>query len=361
MHAAVDALKPQVAPLPVTILTGFLGSGKTTLINYLLQHHQGERIAIIENEFGAAGIDGALIQAQVNAQANVEVLELSNGCVCCSIRGELTSALQAIIARIDSGELAIERLILETTGLADPAPIIQTFFVDELIRERVVLDAVITLVDAHHILKQLDEHRVAAAQIGFADRIILTKADLVDPVEKAQALSRIHTINAKAQIIETLNGALPKQLWLNIGAFELDEALQLNQGVYQAAANPLTPQAIDPSATPFNFTPFTSNPSEQSWNDDIQSYTWTAGELDLKKIGAFMEHLVETHGNDMLRYKGVLAIEGEPRTLIVQGVHKVVGFDYGAPFKDTRQSLLVIISRYLPSEALKQAFIQTQA
>lgn len=127
MHAAVDALKPQKAPLPVTILTGFLGSGKTTLINYLLQHHQGERIAIIENEFGAAGIDGALIQAQVNAQANVEVLELSNGCVCCSIRGELTSALQAIIARIDSGELAIERLILETTGLADPAPIIQTF------------------------------------------------------------------------------------------------------------------------------------------------------------------------------------------------------------------------------------------
>ena len=357
MHAAVNSPK---SPLPVTILTGFLGSGKTTLINHLLRQDQDERIAIIENEFGSVNIDGALI----HPQANVEVIELSNGCVCCSIRGELSAALQGILAKIDDGALHIDRLILETTGLADPGPIIQTFFVDEVLRERLMLDAVITLVDAHHITRQLDEHRVASAQIGFADRIILSKTDLIDASEKSHVLSRIHRINNKATMIEATHGALPKASWLNIGAFELDDALQLNQGVYQAAANPLAPQAVGSSANWFNFTPFTSSTlsqSEQSWNDDIQSYAFTAGELDLKKIGALMEHLVENHGNDMLRYKGVLAIAGEPRTLIVQGVHKVVGFDYGAEFRGTRQSLLVIIGRYLPYDALKQAFIQTQA
>ena len=344
--------------IPVTILTGFLGSGKTTLINHLLRQDQDERIAIIENEFGSVNIDGALI----HPQANVEVIELSNGCVCCSIRGELSAALQDILAKIDDGALHIDRLILETTGLADPGPIIQTFFVDEVLRERLMLDAVITLVDAHHITRQLDEHRVASAQIGFADRIILSKTDLIDASEKNHVLSRIHRINSKATMIEATHGVVPKTSWLNIGAFELDDALQLNQGVYQAAASrPLAPQAVDSNTASFNFTPFTPIQAQQSWNDDIQSYAFTAGELNLKKIGAFMEHLVETHGNDMLRYKGVLAIEGEPRTLIVQGVHKVVGFDYGAEFRDARQSLLVIIGRYLPYDALKQAFIQTQA
>ena len=185
---------------------------------------------------------------------------------------------------------------------------------------------------------------------------------MIDASEKTHVLSRIHRINSKATMIEATHGVVPKTSWLNIGAFELDDALQLNQGVYQAAASrPLAPQAVDSNTASFNFTPFTPIQAQQSWNDDIQSYAFTAGELDLKKIGAFMEHLVETHGNDMLRYKGVLAIEGEPRTLIVQGVHKVVGFDYGAEFRDARQSLLVIIGRYLPYDALKQAFIQTQA
>lgn len=357
MHVAVNAPKP---PLPVTILTGFLGSGKTTLINHLLHQDQNEHIAIIENEFGSVNIDGALIQPH----ANVEVIELSNGCVCCNIRGELSTALKSILAKIDSGALHIDRLILETTGLADPGPIIQTFFVDEVLRERLMLDAVITLVDSHHIVRQLDEHRVASAQIGFADRIILSKTDLIDTSEKNLVLSRIHRINSKAAMIEAKHGALPKASWIDIGAFELNDVLQLNQGVYQAAFNrPLTPQTTGSSTSSFNLTPFptfTQSPSEQSWNDDIQSYTFTAGELDLKKIGALMEHMVENHGNDMLRYKGVLAISGEPRTLIVQGVHKVVGFDYGAEFKGARESLLVIIGRYLPYDALKQAFIQTQ-
>ncbi len=338
-----DAVK---LPLPVTVLTGFLGSGKTTLINYLLENNDGERIAIIENEFGEVGVDGALLKSK----ADVEVVELSNGCVCCSIRGELTEALQGLLAKIDSGELKIERLLLETTGLADPAPIVQAFFVDEIIRERIVLDAVITLVDAHHILRQLDEHRVAASQIGFADRIIITKADLVSEEEKEIVLSRINTINSKADIFEALNGILPKEIWIGIGAFELDESLGLNSGFYQVSPSELKS---------LKFKSFSASKPTQSWNDDIKSYVFEAGVLDIKKIGAFMESLVEVHGNDMLRYKGVLAVNSDDRALIVQGVHKVVGFDFGGIFKDERKSLFVVIARKLPYEALKEEFLQS--
>lgn len=331
-------------PLPVTILTGFLGAGKTTLINYLLEHNKGERIAIIENEFGAVNVDGALLKKD----ADVEIVELSNGCVCCSIRGELTQALHELLAKIDSGAFKADRLLLETTGLADPAPIVQAFFVDEIIRERIMLDAVITLVDGIHIIKQLDEHRVAASQIGFADRIILTKADSIDDMQKDIVLSRINAINSKAEIFEAFNGALPKEVWVGIGAFDLSDSLHVNQGFYQAK-----------DVQNIQFKSFSAQKQTQSWNDDIKSYVFEAGELDIKKIGSFMEELVEKYGNDMLRYKGVLAIEGEEGRLIVQGVHKVVGFDYGTPFDGERKSLLVVIGRYLPYEELKVQFFDT--
>ena len=345
VHAVVDA--PIASkPLPVTLLTGFLGAGKTTLINYLLEHNNGERIAIIENEFGAVNVDGALLKKD----ADVEVVELSNGCVCCSIRGELTQALHELLAKIDSGAFKADRLLLETTGLADPAPIVQAFFVDEIIRERIILDAVITLVDGIHIIKQLDEHRVAASQIGFADRIILTKADSIDEAQKEIVLSRIHAINAKAEIFEAYKGALPKEIWIGIGAFDLSDSLHINQGFYQAK-----------DVQNIQFKSFSAQKPTQSWSDDITSYVFEAGELDIKKIGAFMENLVEIYGNDMLRYKGVLAVDSDERRLIVQGVHKVVGFDFGAPFENERNSLLVIIGRYLPYEELKAEFLQTIA
>ncbi len=339
VHAVADTL-----PLPVTILTGFLGAGKTTLINYLLEHNVGERIAIIENEFGAVNVDGALLKST----QDVEIVELSNGCVCCSIRGELTQSLHDLLAKIDSGAFKADRLILETTGLADPAPIIQAFFVDEMIRERIMLDAVITLVDAMHILKQLDEHRVAASQIGFADRIILTKTDCVDEAHKETVLERLHTINAKADIFEAYKGELPKEILIAIGAFELSDTLHIKNGFYQAT-----------DAKNIQFKSFSTTKQTRSWSDDITSYVFEAGELDIKKIGAFMETLVETYGNDMLRYKGVLAVENDERRLIVQGVHKVVGFDFGMPFEQERRSLLVVIGRYLPFEELKKGFLET--
>lgn len=327
--------------IAVTILTGFLGAGKTTLINAFLDNNHDERIAIIENEFGSVNIDGSLLKSN----DTIEVIELSNGCVCCSIKGELTQALYGIIEKIDNKSLSADRLILETTGLADPGPIIQTFFMDELLCERITLDAVVTLVDAIHVLTHLDEHRVCKAQIGFADRIILTKSDCVDEAQKEAVLERLHAMNSKADIVEAFNGILPKEAWLGINAFELSDTLKLSQGIYTAK-----------DSKNLCFKSFSTSKPKHSWNDDIRSYVFKADDLDLSAIGAFMEEMIDVYGNDMLRYKGVLAVQNESKRLIVQGVHKVVGFDYGSEWNDDRHSLLVIIGRYLPYETLLEQF-----
>ncbi|SIQ97936.1 GTPase, G3E family [Aeromonas sp. RU39B] len=329
--------------IAVTLLTGFLGAGKTTLLNHFLRHHQGLPVAILENEFGAANIDGALLEGG----AGVSVVELSNGCVCCSVRGEFAAALGDLLARRERGEIAFEQLIVETTGLADPGPIIQTFFIEETLRDALRLDAVITLADCQHIARQLDEHPVAAAQLGFADRILLSKCDQVDEATREAAIARIHRINQKAEILDVQQGVCPPALWLGLDAFTLNDELALNRGVrlVRASGNvfaPLSGQA-------------------RSWHDAIQAHLLEGGELDLKRIGAFMEQCIDQHGNDMLRYKGVLAIAGEPRRLIVQGVHKVVGFDYGSPWGETPpSSRLVIIGRYLPLERLHAGFAASE-
>lgn len=332
----------------VTLLTGFLGSGKTTLLNYFLAHNGNQPVAILENEFGAVNIDGALLRGG----ENVSVVELSNGCVCCSVRGEFTAALSEMLDKRAAGELQFDRLIVETTGLADPAPIVQTFFVDERLREALRLDAVISLADAAHISRQLDEHAVAASQIGFADRILLTKSDSVDDLQKAQALDRLHRINSKADIFEIVNGECPADLWLDLNAFELTDNIELAAGFHIIHAQ---------SAQPARFAPFRKLPVKQSWDDAIQAHVFDAGVLDIKKIGAFMESCIARFGHDMLRYKGVLAIASHPQRLIVQGVHKVAGFDYGSAWSpnESRTSRLVIIGRYLPIEQLKQEFAAT--
>ncbi|CAM4012151.1 CobW family GTP-binding protein [Aeromonas bestiarum] len=331
----------------VTLLTGFLGAGKTTLLNHFLRHHADASVAILENEFGAANIDGALLEGG----SGVSVVELSNGCVCCSVRGEFRAALSDLLARRAAGELRFERLIVETTGLADPAPIIQTFFVEEELRDALRLDAVITLVDGEHIGRQLDEHPVAAAQIGFADRILLTKTDRVDGATREAAIARVHGINPRAQILDIVQGECPAECWLDLDAFSLSDELALSSGLRIVRAGQQGFEA---------FRPLSARP--RSWQDAISAQLFEGGELDLKQIGAFMEQCIELHGNDMLRYKGVLAIAGESRRLIVQGVHRVAGFDYGSPWEETPpQSRLVIIGRYLPVEALREGFARTQA
>ncbi|MCH7370866.1 GTP-binding protein [Aeromonas sp. MR16] len=330
----------------VTLLTGFLGAGKTTLLNHFLRHQADASVAILENEFGAANIDGALLEGG----EGISVVELSNGCVCCNVRGEFRAALADLLARRTAGELKFERLIVETTGLADPAPIIQTFFVEEELRDALRLDAVITLADCEHIARQLDEHPVAAAQLGFADRILLTKTDRVDEGTREAAITRVHRINPRAQIIDIVQGECPAALWLDLDAFTLSDELGLSPGLNIVRAGRQGFEA---------FSPLSAQP--RSWHDAISAQLFEGGELDLKRIDAFMEQCIDQHGNDMLRYKGVLAIAGEPRRLIVQGVHKVAGFDYGSPWgEEIPRSKLVIIGRYLPVDELRAGFLQTQ-
>jgi G3E family GTPase len=335
--------------LPVTILTGFLGAGKTTLINHLLTQETTEKILIIENEFGPINIDSGLLPTATN----IEIMEMTNGCICCSVQGELTTALHQLNQKRLNGELPFDRLIIETTGLADPAPILQTFFIDELIRDTFELDGVITLIDGEHILLQLEQHRVVRSQIGFADRLILTKSDRITEQQKHTVLSRLNLINNKAMLFVAVNGEIAKTHWLDIHAFQLSDELTVNKGFFVIANS---------NQQTANYQPIISTSPMIQPRDDIHSYLFEAGRVDIKRIGQFVERLIETHGNDMLRYKGILAIKDNPAKLIVQGVHKVVGFDYGKEWRDDerQRSQLVIISRKLPFDSLMQEFLATE-
>lgn len=330
--------------VPVTILTGFLGSGKTTLINHLLDVTT-EKLAIVENEFGGLNIDGALLRRDDNAS----IIELSGGCVCCSVRGEFSAAMRDLIAAKKAGKMDFERIIIETTGLADPSPVVQTFFIDDVLRQTMALDACITLVDCEHIARQLDEHAVAGAQIGFADRILLTKTDRVSEDVRNSAIARIHTINNRAEIFNVTNGDCPPALWLGLNAFTLSDELKLARGHYQVKDGVSRFHAFSPEP-------------QGTWDDTVSAHSFEVNEVDLDKAGAFMEAMIEAYGNDMLRYKGILAIKDEPRRLIVQGIHKVVGFDYGSDWGDdeTRCSRLVLIGRDLPFNEISQNFKKTE-
>lgn len=317
--------------IAVTLLTGFLGAGKTTLLNRLLAAPHGERIAIVENEFGATGIDAELL-----APGAVSVTELANGCICCSVRGELAAALAELLAQRDSGALAFDRLIIETTGLADPGPVIQTFFWEEGLASRFRLDGVITLIDACHATEQLDRERVAAAQVAYADRLVITKSDLAEAQDLAALTERLARINARAPIIVAGSADEHWQDLLALGGFDLDE-----RGL--PAFRPARPR---------------NALGARSWDDAIESRVFEVDrDLDLDAVSAFVEALIERHSADLLRYKGILAIAGEERRLIFQGVHKIAGFDYGRPWgEQSRTSRLVLIGRALPFAAIAADF-----
>ncbi|HEX5392340.1 MAG TPA: GTP-binding protein [Rhodocyclaceae bacterium] len=333
-------------PIPVTILTGFLGAGKTTLLNRLIAASGDTRIAVVENEFGAVGIDGGLIAD--GSRPDITVVELTNGCVCCSVRGEMSRALAELADQRDAGTLAFDRLVLETTGLADPAPVAQAFFVDEGVRERYVLDGILTLVDAVHAATQLDEHRVAAAQVGFADHLLLTKTDLlVDGTQVATLIERLRRINARAPIALPPNDDIALAKLLQLNAFHLDEMLEISPD-FLTAHHPQLRSSMGGQEAPPHFR-----------DDDVSSLVLRhPGNVDLGRIGTFVEGLLEAQGNDMLRYKGVLAIDDDPRRLIFQGVHRITGFDYGRNWEDEvpRESVIIIIGRRLDKNAIAASF-----
>ncbi|MGQ5525401.1 CobW family GTP-binding protein [Chitinimonas sp. PSY-7] len=331
-------------PTPVTLLTGFLGAGKTTLLNHILQTDHRYRIAVIENEFGPVNIDSTLLIVSAN-----EVVEMSNGCLCCTIRGDLVATLRTLQQRKKAGEIHFDRLVIETTGLADPTPIAQTFFATPDLTEAYVLDAVITVVDALHAPKQLDEHWVARKQVGFADRLLISKTDLVDEAQVSILSARLAAINLSAPQYRLRKGDVDLSPLFDVRGFHLDEDLLQHRVVSQSCLYTPTQPSL---RTTFK------GAAKKSFADDIAAlHLQHAGPLDLGRISAFMNHVMAKYGDDLLRHKGVLAIAGESRRLIFQGVHKIAGFDYGRDWADSSpRSDIVLIGRQLPGEQLQADF-----
>lgn len=320
------------SPIPVTILSGFLGAGKTTLLRHLLKAEHGLKIAVIENEFSDAGIDTQLL-----GDEPVQVMTLSNGCVCCTIHTDLTKALYLLLERLDSGDIAFDRLVIECTGLADPAPVAQTFFIDEELRERYILDGIITLVDAAHAELHLTQ-TIAQAQIGFADRLLVSKRDLVDEPVFTALSERLTRINRRAPIRVVDHGKIDLAELLDVRGFNLNA--DLGGGVS------LRPVSTAPSI------------------DRISSLVLrTDKPLDIDKLSEFMNELLEDHGKQLLRYKGVLNILGEPRRMVFQGVLKLYGFDWDTEWSDdeTRESVIVFIADDLPEEKIRAGFAKVAA
>ena len=315
------------SPIPVTILSGFLGAGKTTLLRYLLKAEHGLKIAVIENEFSDAGIDTQLL-----GDEPVQVMTLANGCVCCTIHTDLTKALYLLLERLDSGEIAFDRLVIECTGLADPAPVAQTFFIDEELRERYLLDGIITLVDAAHADVHLTQ-TIAQAQIGFADRLLVSKRDLVDDATFDALSERLTRINRRAPIRVVEHGKIDLAQLLDVRGFNLNADL----------GGGLSLRPVQPATS----------------IDRISSVVLrTEKALDIDSLSAFMNELLEDHGKQLLRYKGVLNIAGEDRRLVFQGVLKLYGFDWDTEWRDgeTRESVMVFIADDLPEAKIREGF-----
>jgi G3E family GTPase len=314
--------------IPVTILTGFLGAGKTTLLNRILTEQHGERIAVIENEFGEAGVDNEILVQDKEEQ----IVEMNNGCVCCSVRGDLVRILGELGKKRRQGKLKFDRVIIETTGLANPGPVAQTFFMDEAIRDQYLLDAVVTVVDAKHGKQALDEHDEARAQVGFADRILLSKTDLVDEKETGELQGRLRHMNPRAQQKKVHFGEADIREILDIRGFNLNAALD-----------------IDPD--------FLEEEKHHHHDEDVRSFVWRDSRpLHMEKIETFLSLMVQNYGADLLRYKGVLNVQGEPRRMIFQGVHMLMGGTPGKAWEagEPRESVMVFIGRKLPRRLFEE-------
>ncbi len=310
--------------IPVTVLTGYLGAGKTTLLNRILTQEHGKKIAVIVNEFGEIGIDNQLI-----IDADEEIFEMNNGCICCTVRGDLIRIIANLMRRRDK----FDRLVIETTGLADPAPVIQTFFVDEDVMEQTHLDAVVTVVDAKHISQHWDADE-AIEQIAFADRILLNKVDLVTAEELDILETKIRQINVMAKIYRTQNSELALDSILGIKAFDLDRALQID------------PQFLGEDA--------------HEHDETVGSIALVAeGAIDVKKLNLWISELLRTQGQNIFRMKGILNIAGDDRRFVYQGVHMIFDGRRDRPWKATeaRKNELVFIGRDLDEVGLKAAFM----
>jgi G3E family GTPase len=346
-----------MALIPSTILTGFLGAGKTTLLNRILQEDHGLRIAVIENEFGQENIDNEILVRDSTEQ----IVEMNNGCICCTVRGDLIVALCDLAQKRDAGLLQFDRVVIETTGLANPGPVAQTFFVDEEVGMHYMLDAIITVVDARHAMAQLDEHEEAQRQVGFADKILLSKTDLVTASELDELKPRLKRINPRAPIGIADFGRTPIAEVLDIRGFNLNEKLELDPDFLASETDHVHDHehAHEHEHNSGHVhgagceAGCDHNHHHAGHTDDIAAFVFkSARPFDSAKLDEFLGGLVQVYGPRMLRYKGVLLMQGAQRKVVFQGVHQLMGSDLGAIWgeNEVRGSKMVFIGKNLPKD-----------
>ena len=335
-----------MALIPSTILTGFLGAGKTTLLNRILQEDHGLKIAVIENEFGQENIDNEILVQDSGEQ----IVEMNNGCICCTVRGDLIVALGELARKREAGLLQFDRIVIETTGLANPGPVAQTFFVDEEVGAHYLLDAVITVVDARHAMGQLDEHEEAQRQVGFADRLLISKTDLVDAAQLAALKARLTRINPRAPIGQVDFGRAPLAEVLDIKGFNLNDKLEIDPAFLQAEE-----EEHDHGHHEHVHTEACNHHDHHHahHSDEIAAFVFkSARPFDPARLDEFLGGLVNVFGPRMLRYKGVLLMDGADRKVVFQGVHQMMGSDLGAKWAENeeRGSKMVFIGKNLPKD-----------
>ena len=345
--------------IPATILTGFLGSGKTTLLKRVLTEAHGQKIAVIENEFGEENIDNDILVADSQEQ----IIQMSNGCICCSIREDLRATLSDLAARKRRGELDFERVVIETTGLADPGPVAQTFFMDDEIAEAYLLDAIVTLVDAKHAAQQLNDRVEAQRQVGFADQIFISKADLVGQDELAALQHRLRHMNPRAPQKVVHFGDVPIAEVFDLRGFNLNARLDIDPEFLAADEH-----AHDHHDHHHHDGGHCDHPSHHHAHghhhhedDDVKSFVFRAERaFDPARLEDFLGAMVNIYGPRMLRYKGVLWMKGTERKVIFQGVHQLMGSDLGPAWKadESRTSKMVFIGIELPRDILTQGLEQ---
>jgi G3E family GTPase len=334
--------------IPVTVLTGYLGAGKTTLLNRILSEPHGKRYAVIVNEFGEIGIDNELVVG-----ADEEVFEMNNGCICCTVRGDLIRIIDGLMRR--KGKF--DAIIVETTGLADPAPVAQTFFVDEAVGRNTKLDAVVTVADAKWLKDRLRDAPEAKNQIAFADVILVNKTDLVAPEELREIEMRVRAINPYARLHRTERCSVPLGEVLERNAFDLERILDLEPAFLEADAPHTHEHGESEHAHAHGGFP-------HYHDEEMQSLALrTEQPLDPDKFFPWVQDLVAKEGPSILRCKGILAFNGDPQRFVFQGIHMILDGDHQRPWEanEKRESRIVFIGRELPEEKIRRGFAACQA
>ena len=345
--------------IPTTILTGFLGSGKTTLLKRILSEAHGQKIAVIENEFGEENIDNEILVSDVKEQ----IIQMNNGCICCTIREDLRSTLQDLAEKKRRGELDFDRVVIETTGLADPGPVAQTFFMDDEIAESFLLDSILTLVDAKHAATQLNDRQEARRQVGFADQIFISKTDLVAQDELDALMHRLKHMNPRAPQQAVHFGEVPIKDVFDLRGFNLNTKLEIDPEFLKEDDHDHAHHDHD-----HDHGEHCEHPSHQHagghhhhHDDDVKSFVFRSERaFDPAKLEDFLGAIVNIYGPRMLRYKGVLHMQGTDRKVIFQGVHQLMGSDLGPQWQPDEQRInkMVFIGIDLPKDIFLQGMEQ---